>query len=60
MTITVWLCDKSIVEEPPVFSTVLKLLSFELTPTGTLPAPQETQVPPNKVPWICVINTHIY
>jgi len=33
---------------PPVFSTELKLLSLVSIPTGTLPVPQATQVPPNK------------
>lgn len=34
------------VEAPPVFSTVLKLLSDVLIPTGTRPLPQATHVPP--------------
>ena len=34
---------------PPVFSTVLKSVSLASTPTGTLPAPHSTQVPPRNV-----------
>lgn len=44
-----WECDRFIDATPPVFSTLLKLPSDELTPTGTRPDPQDTQVPPQNV-----------